>query len=182
MVAGSGLAQWVSRSRCAATRDSPARLHAPATRWRTTLGGIGRVGARNVTNTVRQPRTITHGQVRGERLADIARERKAVAIAAFAAHTDLTLTPVQIVKLQARDLDRAQPESCEQHQDREVPRPDQGRPVTTQQEPFNIGAWDRLGNGALAPGRDRRDRVSQREVDQAAQAQEPRFGGKGLSI
>jgi hypothetical protein len=99
-----------------------------------------------VTNTVRQPRRSHTDRYAASASPTSPGERKAVAVAALAAHADLTLAPVQILKLQARDLVRPQTESREQHQDREVPRPDQGRPVTTRQQPLNIGAGDRLGN------------------------------------
>jgi hypothetical protein len=65
-------------------------------------------------------RSSTATQIADQRLAHIGRQRQPTLAAPLAAHDDLTGPPVEITQLEPSDLNRAQPESCDQAQHREV--------------------------------------------------------------
>ena len=65
---------------------------------------------------------VTDPQIGHERLADINRQRQPPSVVRLAVKLDLTRPPVKIGQLKPRDLDRAQPQPCEQHQHRDKQR------------------------------------------------------------
>jgi hypothetical protein len=66
---------------------------------------------------------------------------------ALAADLDVAGPPVQSVKLKPGNLGRAQAEPCEEHENREIARADQARPVARRKHPLDLGPRQRLRDG-----------------------------------
>lgn len=112
------------------------------------------------------------GQPAGHRLADIGGQRQAVAAAALAADGDLSLPPVDVAQLQARDFPCAQAQPGQQQHDREVPAAGHGAPVAAIDQPGQIRRADGPGQRRQLPARRRRHRPGQRRGDLPVQIQE----------
>ena len=163
----------VCLSRCGPTCGTPACRQWRCTTSPTRSARIGRVGARNVKNTLREswrPRTARYA---ASAVADIVRDREPIVPACLAAHEQITGPPVEIVELQAGDLDRAQPQPGEQHQHRVIPRAVKRRAVTAGQQRLDIGLRHRRRDRRLSPPRDPRHRLGQRPLREPADVQEP---------
>jgi hypothetical protein len=103
-----------------------------------------------------------------DRLADVARQRELVAPVGLAVDDDLPGTPIEIVEPQTRDLDRAQPQPCEQQQDRIVARAGRVLAVTRGQQPVDVRSPRKLRDRGLAPARDAGNGMHQPGIGEAA--------------
>lgn len=77
-------------------------------------------------------------QIADQGFADVTWQGQPVALVAFAVDLALPGAPVQVVELKAGDLDRAQAEPCEQHQDRDITRAHQARSITGPEQPLDL--------------------------------------------
>jgi hypothetical protein len=112
------------------------------------------------------------GQPAGHRLADVGRQRQAVAAAALAPDGDLALAPVNVAQLQDRDLPGAQAKPRQQHDDRVIPAAGRAAPVAAIDDPGQVCRADRPRQGRQLPARRRRHRAGQRRGDLPVQVEE----------
>jgi ParB-like chromosome segregation protein Spo0J len=101
----------------------------------------------------------TQLQMLDEGLADVARQRQAVALVALAVDLDLPGPLEQVVEPKPEYLDRAQTEPREQHEDREIARADPARSVAGPKQSLDLRPRRYLRDAGLAPAGNRRDRA-----------------------
>jgi hypothetical protein len=85
--------------------------------------------------------------------------------AALPARSDLTGTPVDVIKREVGDLANPHPQPCEEHHDRVVPPSDDRAAVTGIQDPPHLTGSDPLRQSRQANAGDRRHRPGQRPLE-----------------
>ena len=158
----------VWRSRRARTTPSPARRAAAATMRR--HPAAGQADERRLHPQEHLPHRgrarAAAAQVRGDRLADIDRQRQLVHAVALAVHRELPGPPVQVVEAQRRDLVRPQPEPQDQHDHRVVTSTGGTSPITRAQQRLRLRRSDPLRQQRPSPPRHRQRRRRQVALDQ----------------
>ena len=90
----------------------------------------------------------------------------------FAAEDEFTLSPMDIVKLESRNLTAAESESRQQKQDGEATAAHVGPAVATVQKLLKLSRRNELGYTGLSPTRDCRHSAHQIALEIAANVQE----------
>jgi hypothetical protein len=158
---------WPHRGQAGATAGT---LHDVADQVRPDTPARGAAGHEQLPT----PRSRTSvGQISSQGLAHLDRQWQPVTTSCLAADHQLATAPVHVVQLQARDLDRAQPEPRHQDHDREVAGSDRGGPVAAIQQRRDIRRGQRRRYAGVVPAGDRRHRRRQRQRRQALQIQSP---------
>jgi hypothetical protein len=101
-------------------------------------------------------------------LADVAGQRELVALVGLAVDDDLPGAPIEIVEPQSRDLDGAQPQPCEQEQDRVVARAGRVLAVTRGEDPVDLRSRRELRDRRHAPARDPGNRTRESGIGEAS--------------
>jgi hypothetical protein len=89
---------------------------------------------------------------------------------------------MQIAQLEPRHLDRAQTESREQHQDRQVAHAHDRRAVTRPEQQLDLRPGHHLRDAGVAPAADRRNALRQSRIREAARAQEPQQRAQMIGV
>ena len=107
-------------------------------------------------------------QMLDDGLADVAWQRELFALVGLAVDDDLPGVPIEIVEPQSRDFDGAQPQPCEQEQDRVVARAGLVLAVTRGQQPVDLRSRRELRGRRLALARDPGNRACQSGIGEAS--------------
>jgi len=88
-------------------------------------------------------------------------------------HQEIASPPIEIVELEAGDLDRSQPQPGKQHQHRSIPRAVKRRAIAAREQRFNVGLRHRRRDRRLPPPCDPGHGLRQRPAREPADVQEP---------